>query len=101
MVDAYIACGGNADKSGCVRRETMIPIIKYDFGLTIDIEQLCNKVDTDGSGEIEFDGQDLLRASDAELIEIRRKKMGMVFQQFALMPHLTLNTFDRILEHKE
>lgn len=29
MVDAYIACGGNADKSGCVRRETMIQIIKY------------------------------------------------------------------------
>ncbi|MCK0150678.1 betaine/proline/choline family ABC transporter ATP-binding protein [Marivita sp. S6314] len=42
------------------------------------------------SGEIEFDGRDLLRASDAELIEIRRKKMGMVFQQFALMPHLTV-----------
>lgn len=42
------------------------------------------------SGEIEFDGQDLLRASDVELIEIRRKKMGMVFQQFALMPHLTV-----------
>lgn len=42
------------------------------------------------AGEIEFDGQDLLRASDAELIEIRRKKMGMVFQQFALMPHLTV-----------
>jgi len=40
------------------------------------------------SGEIEFDGKDLLSASDAELIEIRRKKMGMVFQQFALMPHL-------------
>ncbi len=42
------------------------------------------------AGEIEFDGSDLLRASDAELIEIRRKKMGMVFQQFALMPHLTV-----------
>lgn len=42
------------------------------------------------AGEIEFDGRNLLRASDAELIEIRRKKMGMVFQQFALMPHLTV-----------
>lgn len=42
------------------------------------------------AGKIEFDGRDLLRASDAELIEIRRKKMGMVFQQFALMPHLTV-----------
>ncbi|MGV6849055.1 MAG: quaternary amine ABC transporter ATP-binding protein [Marinibacterium sp.] len=42
------------------------------------------------AGEIEFEGRDLLAASDAELIEIRRRKMGMVFQQFALMPHLTV-----------
>ena len=42
------------------------------------------------AGEINFDGRDLLSASEDELIEIRRKKMGMVFQQFALMPHLTV-----------
>ena len=42
------------------------------------------------AGKIDFDGQNLLQASDQELIEIRRKKMGMVFQQFALMPHLTV-----------
>jgi glycine betaine/proline transport system ATP-binding protein len=42
------------------------------------------------AGEINFDGRDLLGASNDELIEIRRKKMGMVFQQFALMPHLTV-----------
>lgn len=42
------------------------------------------------SGHINFDGKDLLQASEAELIEIRRKKMGMVFQQFALLPHLTV-----------
>lgn len=41
------------------------------------------------TGSINFDGIDLLRATDNELIEIRRKKMGMVFQQFALLPHLT------------
>lgn len=41
------------------------------------------------TGAINFDGIDLLRATDNELIEIRRKKMGMVFQQFALLPHLT------------
>ena len=42
------------------------------------------------AGAVEFDGRDLLKASEAELIEIRRKKMGMVFQQFALLPHLTV-----------
>jgi len=55
MIDAFVACGGKADKSGHVKRETLIKIIKHDFGLTIDIEELINKIDTDGSGEIEFD----------------------------------------------
>src|SRR5215471_10341797 len=41
-------------------------------------------------GEILFEGRDLLRASERELIEIRRHKMGMVFQHFALLPHLTV-----------
>ena len=41
------------------------------------------------TGSIKFDGVDLLKATDSELIEIRRKKMGMVFQQFALLPHFT------------
>ena len=39
------------------------------------------------SGEIDFDGTDLLRVTEKELIEIRRHKMGMVFQNFALLPH--------------
>ena len=42
------------------------------------------------TGELTFDGKDLLKASEAELIEIRRHKMGMVFQHFALLPHLTV-----------
>src|SRR3990172_2278961 len=37
-----------------------------------------------------FEGRDLLKASERELIEIRRHKMGMVFQHFALLPHLTV-----------
>ena len=42
------------------------------------------------AGHIWFDGSDLLAASDKELIEIRRHKMGMVFQHFALLPHRTV-----------
>ena len=42
------------------------------------------------TGELTFDGKDLLKASEAELINIRRHKMGMVFQHFALLPHLTV-----------
>ena len=41
-------------------------------------------------GKVFFEGKDLLKASDKELIEIRRHKMGMVFQHFALLPHRTV-----------
>ncbi len=41
-------------------------------------------------GEILFDDQDLMKVSDQELIEMRRHKMGMVFQHFALLPHRTV-----------
>ena len=40
-------------------------------------------------GAMEFDGRDLGRIGGRELTEIRRRKMGMVFQSFGLMPHLT------------
>ncbi len=39
------------------------------------------------SGEIVLDGVDLLKVSEAELIELRRHKLGMVFQNFGLLPH--------------
>ncbi|WP_439813771.1 quaternary amine ABC transporter ATP-binding protein [Zavarzinia sp. CC-PAN008] len=41
-------------------------------------------------GDVFFEGRSLLRASEKELIEIRRHKMGMVFQNFALLPHRTV-----------
>jgi glycine betaine/proline transport system ATP-binding protein len=42
------------------------------------------------AGEVMFAGRDLLKASPKELIELRRHKMGMVFQHFAVLPHLTV-----------
>ena len=38
-------------------------------------------------GQILLDGSDLLKATPAELIDLRRHKMGMVFQHFGLLPH--------------
>jgi Ca2+-binding EF-hand superfamily protein len=55
MIDAFVACGGDEDLGGCVRKETLISIIKDEFSLPIDIERLINEIDTDGSGEIEYD----------------------------------------------
>ena len=38
-------------------------------------------------GKVFFQGKSLTDLSQKELIEIRRHKMGMVFQHFALLPH--------------
>src|SRR5262245_13636748 len=42
------------------------------------------------AGEVMFEGRDLLKAREREMIDIRRHKMGMVFQNFALLPHLSV-----------
>ena len=41
-------------------------------------------------GQVIFDGTDLLQATPKQMIDIRRHKMGMVFQHFALLPHRTV-----------
>jgi putative ABC transport system ATP-binding protein len=41
------------------------------------------------SGKIEIDGEDLSQVSDAKRTDIRRRKIGFVFQRFNLFPTLT------------
>ena len=41
------------------------------------------------SGSILIDGEDLAKVSDAQRTDIRRRKIGFVFQRFNLFPTLT------------
>ncbi len=41
-------------------------------------------------GSILIDGQDIARCSTATLRQVRREKVAMVFQHFALFPHMTV-----------
>ena len=43
------------------------------------------------SGELFVDGTNVLKMSQAELREFRRKSTSMVFQKFALLPHKTVS----------
>lgn len=46
------------------------------------------------SGDVRIQGEDISAASKARLIELRRKKLGMVFQHFGLFPHM--NVLDNV-----
>lgn len=47
-------------------------------------------LDRPDSGSILLDGQDLSRLNEDRLAKFRAQKIGIVFQQFHLMPHLTV-----------
>jgi glycine betaine/proline transport system ATP-binding protein len=42
------------------------------------------------AGEIVIDNVDVLLLSPSDLLDLRRKKVGMVFQHFGLLPHLSV-----------
>ncbi|AKH19119.1 glycine betaine/L-proline ABC transporter ATP-binding protein ProV [Sedimenticola thiotaurini] len=52
--------------------------------------RLLNRLIEPTAGEVLVDGRDIAAMSDEQLRELRRKDMSMVFQSFALMPHLTV-----------
>ena len=41
-------------------------------------------------GSISVEGQDIMSLPEKDLIDLRRSKMGMVFQSFGLLPHRTV-----------
>ena len=52
--------------------------------------RLLNRLIEPTAGRIVIDGQDINLHSDAQLRALRRKDISMVFQSFALMPHMTV-----------
>jgi len=52
--------------------------------------RLLNRLIEPTSGHVLIDGQDIVQLSSEQLRQVRRKKMSMVFQKFALFPHRTV-----------
>ncbi len=52
--------------------------------------RLLNRLIEPSSGQIFIDDTEITNLNDKELMDIRRKKISMVFQSFALMPHMNI-----------
>ena len=64
-MESFVSMGGQANGDGIVDANKLIDIIKNQFEMTIDIEQLIADIDEDGSGEIEYEEfKSLLQSSD-------------------------------------
>ena len=69
--------------------EMLVVMGRSGSGKSTLVRCLSRLIDATG-GRIEVEGLDLLKLSEKELIDLRRSKMGMVFQNFALLPHRTV-----------
>ncbi|QLK87041.1 glycine betaine/L-proline ABC transporter ATP-binding protein ProV [Arsenophonus endosymbiont of Aphis craccivora] len=56
--------------------------------------RLLNRLIEPTKGQVLIDGEDIANISQEKLRKVRRKKISMVFQSFALMPHL--NVLDNV-----
>ena len=86
--DGYIA--GVKDVSIEVARGEMLVIMGLSGSGKSTLVRCFSRLQEITGGTIEVDGHDIMNLSENELIELRRNKMGMVFQSFGLLPHRTV-----------
>ena len=104
--EGFLAAHGGAPPDDAIKADGYIPAVRHAslevfpgeilviMGLSgsgkSTLVRCLSRLIEPTAGEVLFDGQDLLKIPARELIEIRRHKMGMVFQHFALLPHRTV-----------
>jgi glycine betaine/proline transport system ATP-binding protein len=98
-------------RKGCTKQEILLQtgssVGVFDANFTIEagetfvimglsgsgkstLVRMLNRLIDPTSGSILIDGTDINSLSDAKLRALRRKDISMVFQSFALMPHMTV-----------
>jgi len=91
--DIYARTGsviGVDDASFTVREGEVFVVMGLSGSGKSTLVRMLNRLIEPTAGVIEVDGRDVASLSRDELIQLRRKDFGMVFQSFALMPHLSV-----------
>ena len=86
--DGYIA--GVKDVSVDVAEGEMLVIMGLSGSGKSTLVRCFSRLHDITGGTIEVEGQDIMSLAEKDLIDLRRSKMGMVFQSFGLLPHRTV-----------
>src|SRR5690606_6307091 len=81
---------GVKDASFSVEESEIFVVMGLSGSGKSTLVRMLNRLIEPTSGEILIDGRDITKFSKRELIALRRRDIGMVFQSFALMPHQTV-----------
>ncbi len=77
------------DASLKVARGRFITLVGRSGSGKTTLMNILAGLDHPTSGQVLFEGKDVSKFSEGEFIELRRKRVGVVFQGFALMPLLS------------
>jgi glycine betaine/proline transport system ATP-binding protein len=81
---------GVMDASFSVNKGEIFVVMGLSGSGKSTLVRLLNRLIEPTSGSIELNGKNVTQLSPDELLQVRRKEMSMVFQSFALMPHMTV-----------
>ena len=77
------------DVSFTIRKGEWVAIMGSSGSGKSTIMNIIGCMDKPTMGEVILDGQDITKESQNSLTKIRREKIGLIFQQFHLIPYLT------------
>lgn len=77
------------DVSFKIRKGEWVAIMGSSGSGKSTIMNIIGCMDKPTMGEVILDGQDITKESQTSLTKIRREKIGLIFQQFHLIPYLT------------
>ena len=72
-----------------IKKNESVAIIGESGSGKTSLLMLMSGLENPTTGSIVFDGEDLSEISDKRRTEIRKKKIGLIFQQFFLIPNYT------------
>ncbi len=87
ILNATGATVGLYDINFTVRQGELFVLMGLSGSGKSTLERCLNRLVEPTHGEVVIDGKDVLRMNRTDLREFRKRRIGMVFQNFALLPH--------------